>query len=154
MKLDNGDEMLSETEILKQHLREFLMERQLAQAPGQVLMGQAYFDDDLGYCFRPTDFMGFLEYIKRYKIGGTNRLHQQLKNYGAYATKLYNPLTKKAFRVWAIHQQALEEAPCDFEGTSYLAGKTSFSVPSGRPSAYGGGKTAPHGVATRRRRRR
>lgn len=134
VKLDNGDEMLSETEILKQHLREFLMERQLAQAPGQVLMGQAYFDEDLGYCFRPTDFMGFLEYIKRYKIGGTNRLHQQLKNYGAYATKLYNPLTKKAFRVWAIHQQALEEAPCDFEGTSPAA-TPAPTLQEKRPSA-------------------
>lgn len=118
VKQSDGDNMLSEAEIFKQHLREFLIERQLAQNPGQVLMGQAYLDEELGYCFRPTDFMAFLEYIKRYKIGGTNRLHQQLKAHGAYSTKLYNPLTKKAFRVWAIQPQALEDSPCDFGSVS------------------------------------
>lgn len=109
INIAEGEEMLSETEILKQHLKEFLVERQPAQAPGQVAMGLAYFDEELGYCFRPTDFMAFLEYIKRYKVGGTNILHQKLKSYGAYSTKLYNPVTKKAFRVWAIRKEAFED---------------------------------------------
>lgn len=113
IKPEEGELMLSETAILKSNLREFLVERQLAQSPGQISLGLAFFDKDLGYCFRPVDFLNFLELMKRTKVQGTNHLHQQLKGLGAYATKIYNPVSKRAFRVWAIHAErlnALEDA--------------------------------------------
>lgn len=98
---------LSSVSLWASYLREFLTERQMAQRPSQITMGQVYKSGDK-YYFRVEDFYNFLTDIKRFRSFTTTEIHYHLKRKGFYPQKIYDPSTKKALRAWAGEALMLE----------------------------------------------
>ena len=113
---------LSNTSLWHLYLKEYLLERQVAQRPSQVTMGMVYYCDEKGgFFFRVESVIQFLENVKRFRAFTPTEMHYRLRKMGIKPTKVYDPTTKKAIRAWFCAKEILENPIMELSSETVLA---------------------------------